>query len=110
LAFRQAVWRKPDPEWAVCGLPTALYSDHGGDFTGSHMDDHSRAVPGVSLRTARGWLAAARARSAPFQFHSSNTVAVLVTVSAFVEYPANQNEGDDERGEQGWRFPAAVSR
>lgn len=35
LAFRQAVWRKPDPAWTVCGLPSVLYSDHGPDFTGA---------------------------------------------------------------------------
>jgi putative transposase len=29
LALRQAVWRKADPGWTVCGLPAALYSDHG---------------------------------------------------------------------------------
>ena len=37
LAFRQAVWRKSDPQWPVCGLPAVLYSDHGADFTGSHI-------------------------------------------------------------------------
>ena len=37
LALRQAIWRKADPEWAVCGLPATLYSDHGGDFTSAHM-------------------------------------------------------------------------
>ena len=28
LALRQAVWRKSDPAWPVCGLPAVLYSDH----------------------------------------------------------------------------------
>ena len=37
LALRQAVWRKPDPGWTICGLPAALYSDHGADFTSSHL-------------------------------------------------------------------------
>ena len=37
LALRQAVWRKTDPGWTVCGLPAALYSDHGADFTSSHI-------------------------------------------------------------------------
>ncbi len=35
--MRQAVWRKADPGWIVCGLPAALYSDHGADFTSSHI-------------------------------------------------------------------------
>ncbi|HZM68399.1 MAG TPA: Mu transposase C-terminal domain-containing protein [Nakamurella sp.] len=37
LALRQAVWRKSDPAWPVCGLPAVLYSDHGADFTSSHL-------------------------------------------------------------------------
>jgi putative transposase len=37
LALRQAIWRKTDPAWQVCGLPAVLYSDHGGDFTSDHI-------------------------------------------------------------------------
>lgn len=37
LALRQAIWRKTDPAWRVCGLPATLYSDHGGDFTSDHI-------------------------------------------------------------------------
>ena len=37
LALRQAIWRKTDPAWPVCGLPAALYGDHGSDFTSDHM-------------------------------------------------------------------------
>ena len=37
LALRQAIWRKSDPAWPVCGLPSALYSDHGADFTSDHI-------------------------------------------------------------------------
>jgi putative transposase len=37
LALRQAVWRKTDPGWPVCGLPAVLYSDHGADFTSTHI-------------------------------------------------------------------------
>ena len=37
LALRQAIWRKTDPGWPVCGLPAALYSDHGSDFTSDHL-------------------------------------------------------------------------
>ena len=28
LALRQAIWRKADPAWPVCGLPAALYVDY----------------------------------------------------------------------------------
>jgi len=30
LALRQAISRKSDPQWPVCGIPATLYSDHGG--------------------------------------------------------------------------------
>ena len=37
LALRQAIWRKTDPAWPVCGVPAVLYSDHGADFTNTHI-------------------------------------------------------------------------
>ena len=33
LALRQAIWRKGDPHWCVCGIPETFYTDHGSDFT-----------------------------------------------------------------------------
>ena len=38
LALRQAIWRKTDPAWPVCGIPDALYVDHGCDFTSNHLE------------------------------------------------------------------------
>jgi putative transposase len=29
LALRQAIWRKADPDWPVCGIPDTHYVDHG---------------------------------------------------------------------------------
>lgn len=37
LALRQAIWRKQDPDWPVCGVPDVLYVDHGRDFTSIHL-------------------------------------------------------------------------
>jgi len=37
LALRQAIWRKADPRWPVCGIPATLYSDQGADFTSTHI-------------------------------------------------------------------------
>lgn len=37
LALRQAIWRKADPAWSVCGIPDVLYVDHGSDFTSHHL-------------------------------------------------------------------------
>jgi putative transposase len=38
LAFRQAIWRKAQPGWHVCGIPQILYTDHGSDFTSQHIE------------------------------------------------------------------------
>ena len=38
LALRQAIWRKEDPRWHVCGIPEILYTDHGSDFTSRHLE------------------------------------------------------------------------
>lgn len=38
LALRQAIWRKEDPRWRVCGIPEILYTDNGSDFTSHHLE------------------------------------------------------------------------
>jgi putative transposase len=38
LALRQAIWRKEDPRWKVCGIPEVLYTDNGSDFTSRHLE------------------------------------------------------------------------
>jgi len=41
LALRQAIWRKGDPHWSVCGIPETFYTDHGSDFTSQHLEQVS---------------------------------------------------------------------
>ncbi len=41
LALRQAIWRKDDPRWHICGTPDVLYTDHGSDFTSKHLEQVS---------------------------------------------------------------------
>jgi putative transposase len=38
LALRQAIWRKSEPGWHVCGIPATFYTDHGCDFTSQHLE------------------------------------------------------------------------
>jgi len=38
LTLRQAIWRKADPRWPICGIPQIFYTDHGRDFTSLHME------------------------------------------------------------------------
>ncbi len=41
LALRQAIWRKEDSRWMVCGIPDILYTDNGSDFTSHHLEQVS---------------------------------------------------------------------
>ena len=38
LALRQAIWRKMEPHWTICGIPNILYVDNGSDFTSHHLE------------------------------------------------------------------------
>ena len=48
LALRQAIWRKPDAGWDICGIPDLLYVDHGSDFTSRHIEQVTAAL-GIQL-------------------------------------------------------------
>lgn len=41
LTLRQAIWRKSDPRWSICGIPQVFYTDHGSDFTSNHLEQVS---------------------------------------------------------------------
>lgn len=38
LVLHQAIWRKGNPDWQICGIPEKFYTDHGSDFTSNHME------------------------------------------------------------------------
>ncbi|PGV89986.1 transposase, partial [Bacillus cereus] len=41
LTLRQAIWRKGDKNWPICGIPETFYTDHGSDYTSQHMEQIS---------------------------------------------------------------------
>src|ERR1700674_3550995 len=41
LALRQAIWRKEEPRWHICGIPQIFYTDCGSDFTSQHLEQVS---------------------------------------------------------------------
>ncbi len=45
LTLRQAIWRKEDPRWHVCGIPSVFYTDHGSDFKSHHMEQVAADLP-----------------------------------------------------------------
>jgi len=60
LALHQAVNRKSNSDWHMCGLPDVLYSDHGSDFTSARLervclDTHIRLIHSrVGIPQGRG--------------------------------------------------------
>ncbi|MBO0441694.1 Mu transposase C-terminal domain-containing protein [Candidatus Enterococcus ikei] len=38
LMLYQAIWRKENPKWPVCGIPEKFYTDHGSDFTSKQLE------------------------------------------------------------------------
>jgi putative transposase len=38
LTLHQAIWRKSESAWPVCGVPQILYTDHGSDFISQHLE------------------------------------------------------------------------
>lgn len=38
LALRQAIWKKKNPNWQICGTPNIFYTDNGSDFKSKHIE------------------------------------------------------------------------
>lgn len=53
LAMRQAIWRKDDERWAVCGIPDVIYTDRGRDFKSTHIEQVCADLKIKVVRTRR---------------------------------------------------------
>jgi putative transposase len=38
LVLHQAIWKKSNRDWPICGIPEKFYTDHGSDFTSNHLE------------------------------------------------------------------------
>ena len=81
LAFRQAVWRKPDPAWTVCGLPSVLYSDHGPDFTGAPI---GQVCADVKVQLVHSTPGKPRGRGKVEWFIGTLTTELLPTLPGYI--------------------------
>jgi putative transposase len=54
LAFRHAIWRKPEPGWHVCGIPSVFHLDHGSDFTSQHLEQVMADLKVIPVFTLKG--------------------------------------------------------
>lgn len=79
LAMRQAIWRKPDPSWAMCGIPDILYVDHGSDFTSRHLE---RTAVELHIRLIHSTVARPQGRGKIERFFGTVNTEMLTTLPA----------------------------
>jgi putative transposase len=77
LALRQAVWRKSDPSWAMCGLPDILHVDYGFDCTSHHLE---RTAIELHVRIIHSTIARPQGRGKIERFFGTINTEVLPTL------------------------------
>ena len=99
LALRQAIWRKPDPGWAVCGVPAVLYSDHGADFTSTHL---TRVCADLKVQLIHSAPGRPRGRGKVERLFGTITTELLPTLPGHIPpgqpRPAGHRTGPDPVG------------
>ena len=77
LALRQAIWRKQNPSWAMCGLPDILHVDHGSDFTSEHLE---RTAVALHIRTIHSTVGRPQGRGKIERFFGTINTEVLAAL------------------------------
>ncbi len=113
LALRQAIWRKGEPRWHVCGIPQILYTDCGSDFKSQHIEQVSLDLK-IRLMNSMPGQPRGRGRmpQSPVRGHPELTLSDLDTrFRAFVfdvyhDHPHSETTvPPQERGEAGGFLP-----
>lgn len=81
LALRQAIWRKADPRWPVCGIPATLYSDHGADFTSTHI---AHVCADLRMQLVHSTPGRPRGRGKGERFFGTITTELLPTLAGHI--------------------------
>lgn len=81
LALRQAIWRKTDPAWAMCGLPDILHVDHGSDFTSRHLE---RTAVALHFRIIHSAVARPQGRGKIERFFGTINTELLATLPGHI--------------------------
>jgi putative transposase len=80
LALRQAIWRKAEPGWDLCGIPEVLYVDHGSDFTSHHLD---QVAADLHIRLVHSTAGQPRGRGKVERFFRTVNQLLLVSLSGY---------------------------
>lgn len=82
LALRQAIWRKDDPAWAMCGIPNVLHVDHGSDFTSQHLEYTATAL---KIRIIYSTIARPQGRGKIERFFSTLNTELISTLPGYTK-------------------------
>lgn len=86
LSLRQAIWRKTDPLWPVCGIPDILYSDHGSDFTSQHLE---QACHDCRIQIIHSTVARPQGRGKIERFFGTITTELLPLLPGHIPHGSN---------------------
>jgi putative transposase len=87
LALRQAIWRKSQPGWHVCGIPQILYTDHGSDFTSHHIE---QVAADLKIRLIFSGVARPRGRGKIERFFDSLSQVLFSRLPGYSRTQANR--------------------
>ncbi|PVW02968.1 transposase [Microbacterium sp. Gd 4-13] len=81
LALRQAIWRKTDPSWVMCGIPDILHVDHGSDFTSHHLE---RTAVALHIRIIHSTIARPQGRGKIERFFGTINTELLAELPGHI--------------------------
>jgi putative transposase len=81
LTLHQAIWRKADPRWHLCGIPAHFYTDHGSDFTSQHLD---QVAADLKMELVFSWPGQPRGRGKIERFFRTVEQMLLPRLPGFV--------------------------
>ncbi|AOP53763.1 Mu transposase C-terminal domain-containing protein [Brevibacterium aurantiacum] len=87
LALRQAIWRKDDPVWAMCGIPDVLHVDHGSDFTSHHLEYTATAL---KIRIIYSTIGRPQGRGKIERFFGTLNTELLSTMLGYTGHPGKK--------------------
>lgn len=85
LVLHQAIWRKRNLDWQICGIPEKFYTDHGSDFTSNHLEQVSIDL---KMNLVFSTVAVPRGRGKIERFFSTINQLFLQDLSGYI---GNQN-------------------
>jgi putative transposase len=81
LTLHQAIWRKADPRWHLCGIPAQFYTDNGADFTSSHLE---QVAADLKMALIFSWPGHPRGRGKSERFFRTVEQVLLPRLPGFV--------------------------